>query len=824
MPSLRLANGLILGLLLLCSTSHAKGQTPTPSSQVALTVVDENGIPVLDARVTISEPGRNAVQFQTNYAGRCTYALHQDAPYQIRVEKPGFYQALEEHADSHLKTAEVVLTHEQIVRQEVDVVASTTGIDPQQVSDKSTMNTPEIVNIPYATSRDIRYLLPFNPGVVRDNSGRLHFAGSESYATLDLLDGFDIRSPVSGALAMRVSPDAVRTIDVETTRYPVRFGRATGGVASFYAGMGDNRFRFNATNFIPSFHQVNGIRFDKFVPRFTFSGPIVRDRAWFFDGLEAEYDNIYIKELPKGANTNDLMRGSNLLKAQVNLTSANILSGGFLINGYHSPYDGISALVPKESTTNRNTTAWLPYIRDQHSFANGAVLEAGFGVVRFRDSFEPHGNSPYQLTPEIAKGSYFESQTSHSRREQGIATLYLPKGNLHGRHDLMAGLELNHITFDSNISRAQVNYLREDGTLLRQSAFPAIPRFTRHNLEIGAYLQDRWLAHPGLLVEPGLRFDWDEIIRRPLFSPRIAFVYSPPGAESSLKISAGIGLYYEHTQLEYLTRSLAGVRYDTYYAANGVTPTTPPLPTVFTANNGSFTQTHALNWSIGIEKKLPHEIYASLNFLDKRTNNGFVYENQNGSGALSGTYLLTNGRNDHYHSIEVSARHTFAREYTLFASYTHSSATTKAALDYIPTVSILGPQQSGPLPWDVPNRLISWGWLPFPLPKLKKSWDLVYALDWHSGFPYTSVNANHEVVGPPGSRTFPDYVSFSPGVEWKFHLRGAYFGLRGVMENATDSKNPLVVNNVVDSPRYGTFSQYLGRALTARIRLIGRVK
>ncbi|WP_263368103.1 TonB-dependent receptor [Edaphobacter bradus] len=824
MPPSRLASGIILGLSLLCCTGLATGQTPAPYSQVALAVIDENGLPVPDAQVIISEPGRNAVQLQTNYAGRCAYALHQDAPYQIRVEKPGFYRALEENADAHQKTAEVILAHEQIVRQEVDVVASTTGIDPQQISDNSTMNTPEIVNIPYPTSRDIRNLLPFNPGVVQDNFGRIHVAGSESYATLDLFDGFDIRSPVSGALAMRVSPDAVRTIDVETTRYPVRFGRATGGVVAFYTGMGDNRFRLNATDFIPSFHQINGIRFDKFVPRLSFSGPIVRNRAWFFDGVEVEYDNIYIKELPADADTNHLTRGSNLLKAQVNLTSANILSGGLLFNGYHSPYDGISPLVPQQSTTKRDTTAWLPYIRDQHSFHNGAVLEAGFGVVRFRDSYEPHGNSPYQLTPEIAKGSYFENQTSHSRREQAIATLYLPPRNLHGRHDLMAGIELNHITFDSETSRAPVNYLREDGTLLRQSTFPTISPYTRHNLETGAYIQDRWLAHPGLLVEPGLRFDWDEIIRRPLFSPRIAFVYSPPGAESSLKLSAGIGLYYEHTQLEYLTRSLAGVRYDTYYAANGVTPIPPPLPTVFTTTQSSLTQTHALNWSIGIEKKLPHEIYASVNFLDKRIYDGFVYANQNGPAALSGTYLLTNQRQDHYHSIEVDARHTFARDYTLFASYTHSSARTNAALDYVPTISVLGPQQSAPLPWDVPNRLISWGWLPFPLQRLKKSWDLVYTLDWHSGFPYTPVNANRQVVGAAGSGKFPDYVSFSPGIEWKFHLRGAYFGLRGVMENATDSKNPLTVYNVVDSPQYGTFSQYLGRALTGRIRLIGRVK
>ena len=147
----------------------------------------------------------------------------------------------------------VELEHEQIVREQVNVTASTPGIDTQQVSDKNTMNTPEIVNIPYPTSRDIRNLLPFNPGVVPDATGQVHLAGSETWETLDAMDGFDIRSPVGGSLSLRVSADAVRSIGVETTRYPVEFGRATGGVIAFYTGMGDNKFRFNATNFIPSF-------------------------------------------------------------------------------------------------------------------------------------------------------------------------------------------------------------------------------------------------------------------------------------------------------------------------------------------------------------------------------------------------------------------------------------------------------------------------------------------------------------------------------------------------------------------------------------------
>ncbi|HEV2486836.1 MAG TPA: hypothetical protein VGT08_15000 [Terracidiphilus sp.] len=826
MPRFDCRKRAISTLLLVLSTVVAGGQqgVRAPAAltvPVRLTVIDENGVAVPAAQVNVLEPGQSPLQLWTGYDGHCSFVPRQGAPYQVRSGKPGFYQDVQSDLDPGQDSVRIVLTHEQIVQEQVNVTASVPGIDPEQTSDVTTMNTPEIVNIPYQTSRDIRYLLPFNPGVVQDATGQVHVAGSETWESLDEIDGFDIRSPVNGVLGMRVSPDAVRAIDAETTRYPVEFGRSTGGVLAIDTGMGDNKFRFNATNFVPSFRSLNGIRFDKFVPRFTFSGPLARDRAWFYDGLEVEYDNIYIAELPANADTNSVSRGSNLLKVQVNLTPVNILTGGLLFNDYHSRYDGISSLTPQQSTTKRDTIAWLPYLRDKWSLGGGALLDLGAGVVRVRDGYEPHGNAPYQVTPELPSGSYFENLSGRSERVEGTAALYLPPRHWAGQHDLKLGLDLDHVGYNESVARAPISYLREDGTLLRQSTFPVTAPFPLHNVEVGAYVQDRWKPSAGLLVEPGLRFDWDEIIRRLLVSPRIAAIYSPPGSEGTTKLSAGIGLYFEHTQLEYLIRALAGIRSDTYYAANGVTPTGAPQQTIFTANYSSLHEARALNWSLGVEHKLPWSIFAGANFLQKRTSDVFTYVNQSGPASLSGNYLLTNQRLDHYNSFEFDARRLFANGYSLFGSYTRSSARTNATLNYIPTLSPLGAQQSGPLAWDTPNRTISWGWLPLPMPKLRKSWDFVYLLDWHTGFPYTAVNANRQVMGAAGSQRFPDYVNFSPGLEWRFHFRGAYFGLRGVMENATDSGNPAVVNNVVDSPQYGTFSEFQGRAFTARIRLIG---
>ncbi len=838
MPRLQRGLLVIAGFCLVCALFMAHAQipgsaaladapeasAPPPSANtIVLTVLDQNGVAVSGAQLTVEEPGQPPLHLVSDYAGHSSFVLRQSQPYRVHVERRGFYQSTSNDVDPREKSFRILLTHVELYQQQVNVHASAPGIDTEQVSDQKAMDVPEIVNIPFPTNIDIRNLLPFTPGVVADSTGQVHVAGGETFMTLDTLDGFDIRNPVYGTLDLRVDTDAVRSIDTETTRYPVQYGRSTAGVIAFTTGMGDNKFRYDATDFIPSFRDQKGIRFDTFEPRFTVSGPIVRSRLWFFEALDTQYSQIFIPELPANADTDNLIRGSNLFKFQSNLGSQNSLAAGLLFNDYHSPYEGISAIAPQQTTDNHDILAWLPYARDQQSFKNGVLLDLGFGVMRYREGWEPHGTTPYDLTPELPTGSNFETQTTISQRLEGYANAWLPPRHWKGSHQFRAGIDADRVGFNLYEAFAPVNYLREDRTLLRESTFPGFAPATRHNLELGAWAEDRWTPRTGFLIEPGIRYDWDEIIRRPLFSPRIAFNYSPPGAETKTKFTAGVGEYYEHTQLEYLTRALAGIRYDTYYAADGTTPTGPPVETLFTVDPSSLHEAHALNWSVGAQQRIPALIYLGVNFMQKRLADEFVYANQNGPAALSGNYVLTNNRQDRFYSAEIDARRSFSGNYALFASYMHSSASTNSALDYVPTIPVLGPQQSGPLFWDVPNHVLSWGWLPAwaPwMPSIHRNWDFVYTFDWHSGFPFDSIDANEQIVGPAGSHRFPDFVSFSPGLEWRFHFRGKYFGLRGVANNITNRADPYIVYNNVDSPDYLTFTQPLGRGFTTRIRLI----
>lgn len=792
------------------------GTKPIP---IEFTVLDDTGAPVPDATITIQAPGMDALRLATDRKGHAGFTLRTGPPYHVRVEKPGYFQTDVDQSDASQTNLQLVLTHSQMLMQSVNVKADTGGIDPQELADKTTMNVSAVNNIPYPEDRDIRQLLQYFPDVVQDPGGRQHVAGSSAGSVLDMLDGFDIRSPFNGDLSMRFSADAIRSIEQEATRYPVEFGRNTGGVIAFRTGTGDDKLRFNVTDFVPQFQELNGIRFENFVPRVTFSGPVRRNNAWFFNGTEAELNVNFVPQLPHSQQTDTTVRGSNLLRFQWDLDPATVVKTGLLFNDYHEPFVGLSPGVPQESAEKENTIAWFPYVRMQHRFG-GSLLDMGFGLVRFSFGQHPYPGASYAVVPGGRSGANFQTDYNLSQSVQSNAVYYFQPRRWMGVHDLKAGFDLDQLRFTDTMELKPIQYFRWDRSLLRTSTFPASPTYTRHNLATGVFVEDHWSTGNRLLMEPGVRLDWDEITRRPTLSPRFAVALVPAPAKGMTKIAAGIGIYYEHTQLDYLARALNGVRYDTYYSNYAMTPVGPPMVTTFTYDQNSLKQPYAVNWSVGLEQQLPGQVFLKVNYISKLVKNEFTYANTSASAPLSGTYVLTNLRTDRDTEFEIDATKTFRDGYTLFGAYTHSSARTNAVIDYVPWLSELGPQQSGPLPWDVPNRVISWGWLPLPTARLKKNWSYVYSMSWRTGFPFTAIDANNQVFGAANGYRYPNYLNFSPGLEVKFHVRGYHLAMRTVVENATGAADPAYVQNNIDSPVFGHFFQSPGRAFTVRIRLL----
>jgi hypothetical protein len=96
-------------------------------------------------------------------------------------------------------------------------------------------------------------------------------------------------------------------------------------------------------------------------------------------------------------------------------------------------------------------------------------------------------------------------------------------------------------------------------------------------------------------------------------------------------------------------------------------------------------------------------------------------------------------------------------------------------------------------------------------------------MEARTGFPFSLLNDQHELIGKPSAERYPDYFSLNLQLEKKFHLFHNYWALRGGFDNITGRCNPYVVNNVVDSSHpIPTFTACQGRAFTSRIRLLAR--
>jgi hypothetical protein len=798
----------------------ARPQAKPSPRLVVVTVVDDNGVVVRRAQLSL-EPvaGGELVRGETDVAGRARFPGLAPGVYRMSVEKIGFYPVTNRIVDlTSTGSLEITLPHQQEYRERVEVHYTPPVIDPQQTAAAQTLSSRDVVNIPYSTNRDYRNVLPMMPGVTPGANGQVHINGSSSTQIYTRLDGFNVSQPVTGLLDIRLSPDALRSIDVIGSRLPADLGKSSGEALSLDTSMGDDRFRFTTTDFIPSVQSRKGLHIEAFTPRLALSGPIRKGKAWFYDAGQGEYDLSIVQELPSGADEAPSWRWNELAKTQVNVNASNQLATIFLVNRFRSPNNGLDALDPLETTTNLTQTAWFAALKDQMSLPGGSLLELGFGFDQFGSNDLPRGSLPYVITPEGTSGNFFETANSTARRFEAIANLSLNGFDWHGRHELRFGADADRVTYAQQLARGAILIYREDATLDRQATFSGPPVYDRNNVETSAYAEDGWAPRSALFVNAGLRFDWDEILRHPLISPRLAASYMPT-SDGKTKLTAGVGLAYPSTNLALVSLPLQGQRSDVFYAPDGLTPLGPPVVTTFTADPSALSAPRFLNWSVGFERMLPGQTHLGVDYIGKRGANGFTYQNV-GSGPApglpSGQFVLADFRDDSYDAFRVTVRYPFHQGDMVMVSYTRSRAVTTAALASSLDFPLFSPQLPGPLPWDSPNRLLSWGWAPLPY-----KFQISYVVDWYSGYPFNVVDQNQNLIGLPGSHRFPDYFSLNLFIERRFRLFGYEWAIRGGFDNITNHQNPGTVINNIDSPRFLTFEDSQGRAFTGRIRFLG---
>jgi hypothetical protein len=568
------------------------------------------------------------------------------------------------------------------------------------------------------------------------------------------------------------------------------------------------------TNFIPGLSLQQGLHIGNWFPRFTFSGPIRKNRAWFFEALSFQHSFKLVTELPSNVNTSTQWAEDNLFRAQINLNPHNLLQGSFLYNRQDDSHLGLGPFSPVSTTTDLHSERSFVSIKDQ-AWTGNMVFD--FGVAAdygFLNSL-PMGPRPYIVQPSATAGNYFESLKQRDQRWQVIAGITAPSRKWHGLHNLQIGSQLNWISWTHEVARGTINIERQDGTLIQQTTFSGPASFKLSDTKIGLYVQDSWTVLRPLVVQAGVRGDWDRFAQHGLASPRIA-ANLVPWRDERAKFAVAWGIYYQPILLDNVGPSFDQQRQDTFYSTSGSTIVLGPVKSLFSLPSGGLKLPYFYTTSLEWEQRIRHDIYAGVHFSLRREHEGLAYEPQ---PLIEGMrqFILQNNRRDVYRAVQLSLRDTFGGIAELSATYIHSSARSNEALDCSLTTLVFALQQPGSLQWDTPNRFILTGSSPVPI------WSLFLSglLESRTGFPFGVVNQQQQLLGSPDSRRFPNYLSINLGLEKHFRLLGHEWAVRLAIINSTRHVNPDSVINNIDSQGFLQFAGGQKRAFSGRIRLVG---
>ncbi len=794
------------------------------------TVTDESKRPIPAATIQLEgqRPG-SVMETVSNEDGAFYLNLDQAGQSLLTVRCPGFYEIKQRPLDFVTGTniVAVELISKESASFSVDVYPEK-NLTVEHIASSQTLVEEEILAIPANRSNFLQNMMAVLPGAVKDQKGQLHFYGSPSEEINWMLDGFSVADPSSGLFELGMSVEAVKSFDLFSGRYSVEFGKGSGGTMLINTPMGDNKFLFHATNFVPAIENNKGLRVDSWRPRYTVSGPIIKNRLWFFDGFDLNFKQNVIPELPRGQDRTLNWAPSNLLRVQANITPTHILNFGFLMNYLNAPKFGLSALDPVETTLDKRSRRYFFDVKDQIYLPSKIILEVGYGAYRSINRELPQGQDLYQITAYGHRGNFPINTHRLGKRDQWLARAFLPAFSGVGNHQLKIGLDLNYSRYFQDINRTGYEYFRVDGSRAYQVVYGGNGVFGESNLEAAIFLQDRWAIRSWLVAEAGIRLDWDRILSETAVTPRFSFALMPPWLKNT-KISAGLGLIPSATYLRLFTRDMDQYSVSTHFGRDGQTSVGVPSITALTINREHLKIPITKNFSVGLEQQLPANFYLRTNYLRRRGNDGYrFFPTSNVLGVPSGpagieraetNYDLQNSKQEVYDSIELALSNQFFNKYEWFASYARSRAFSNAAMSVNVDDPVIFTDTAGPPPWDVPNRLVSWGIFP-----VTKNNSVVYFFEWRDGFPFSVHDDEAGQVGAINSWRFPRYLSLNVHVERKLRLFDRQLALRLGFDNLTNRPNYILVNNNISSPDFLHLYGREPRKFVVRIRWLGKAR
>jgi len=782
-------------------------------------VSSDTGVPISGASViAVHRESAAAVRLLTDPTGDFSAIFPGPGEYAVSAEATGYF-ALKDQSVT-LITGEnelnLVLNPIREFADAVDVHATTNSVELDTTRHEETLSGAELINIPFPAAESLKNSMRILPKVIQDSAGNIHPAGGSENQALYVLDGFDVGDPLTGQFNSRLSIEAVQSMSVETGLFPAEYGKAAAGVLTLNTKTGDDRIRYSATNFVPGLENHKGWRIGTWNPRANISGPIRRSRIWFSDSFTGQYAQTVINELPPGQDTSTGLRYENFAKVQANLTPRNILTAGFLATWWSADLTGLGPLDPAQTTTDRRARQWFGYIKDQFYLGEGSLIEFGYAGNRTFARTSPLGEALYLFTPEGRAGNYYVHGDQNASRDQFLTNAFLRSFHLLGTHQIKTGIDLDRLGYSQDILRTGFEYLSADQLPVRRVMYAGSGAFGSTAFEASGYVQDSWRVRENLLVETGVRWDWESLISTWSTSPRVGVAWTPPGMRDT-KISGGFAITRDAPNLILFTRPMDQYPISYVYPPYG-DPAIPKVERFYNPRRG-LSSPRNTNWSAAVDRRISSSMFLRLEALLRRGVDGLTYSESPLSFGSETIYTLGNTRADSYDSVGVTVRQNLAGEYGWMANYTWSRARSNAVLDISADNPSIVNSNTGPLPWDAPHRVLGWAYVP----TFWKNWAIASLVEYRTGFPFSVVSEAGGIVGTPNSYRYPQFFELNLSIERKFEFHRQRWAARAGFVNITNHRNYNTVNNDIDSPEFMTFAGGQSRAFNFRFRWLGKL-
>ncbi len=674
-------------------------------------ITDPDGLPLPGVVVTLS---------RTNGGATFTATTGADGEYAINAP-PGHYRLSAEL--SGFTTA----TRPDVVVSGGDPVPIDLALSLASFEERVTVTAPAAVTLlgdaapdaPVLVTREVidSAMLPNSqyddaltlmPNVLRGPDGFISVAGARATQGALLVNGGNKTDPITGAPGVMLPIEAVDGVQVYSGGYPATFGLATGGVTSVVTRSGADRLHMSANSFFPRLLYadggIHGVEY--WEPNAGVSAPLIKGRAWIEEAVSYRYDRNRIDTLagPQDSKFTTLLSWTQV---DVQLSQRQHAIVSISRDPQNTDHANITAFTPADTVPQLKQGGWSATVADRVTVGGGSSLEIQASTLRTALTVTPNGTGPYDIGHDLTRGSYFDHQDLHAQRTEAVAsyTWTAAPGHL-----VKIGGSASHATIDGSDASGEVDLFRSDGTLSRAITFAPATTIGAATNTVGIFADDSWTAAPWMTVDAGVRYDRTGAAAAATVTPRIAWTMKRAHGGASLSGSAG--LFADKLVLGALAFPSFPSRTEQVFDASGAAVGAPI--TLANVVDGPLRTPRAARWDLAFDDRFDSGWLVRAKYQERHGRDELVLNpDANAELVLSSTGAST------ARSLETTVGYRAPKaRHEIYVSYVRASTdgdlNSVDALQGIFKEPFVQPNATGPLPMDVPNRVLAWGLLRLP--------------------------------------------------------------------------------------------------------------